>query len=165
MDRIRCKIKQTVYSNAENGYTVFRVSIGGGLEWDTLVGSFCDITEGTVLDCDGEWKEDKKYGRQFVAETWIEVLPDTTEGVEKYLGSGIIRGIGKGMAKRIVKHFGANTLHILDIFPDRLCEVQGIGKDKLEKIKTSWEKQKGVRDVMVFLHGHGVSAAYAVRIY
>lgn len=154
-----------MFCNEENGYTVFRVSVDGGLEWDTLVGNFQDVAEGAVLDCDGEWKEDRKYGRQFVAESWIEVLPDTTEGIEKYLGSGIIRGIGKGMAKRIVKHFGLNTLHILDDFPDRLCEVQGIGKDKLEKIRTSWEKQKGVRDVMVFLHGHGVSAAYAVRIY
>ena len=163
--RIRCKIKQTVFSNAENGYTVFRVSIGGGLDWDTLVGTFQDVAIGAVLDCDGEWKDDKKYGRQFVADSWIEVLPDTTEGIEKYLGSGIIRGIGKGMANRIVKHFGLATLHILDDFPDRLCEVQGIGKDKLEKIKTSWEKQKGVRDVMVFLHSHGVSAAYAVKIY
>lgn len=163
--RIRCKIKQTVFSNAENGYTVFRVSIGGALDLDTLVGTFQDVAIGAVLDCDGEWKDDKKYGRQFVADSWIEVLPDTTEGIEKYLGSGIIRGIGKGMAKRIVKHFGLATLHILDDFPDRLCEVQGIGKDKLEKIKTSWVKQKGVRDVMVFLHSHGVSAAYAVKIY
>lgn len=165
MERIRCKVKSTVFCNPENGYTVFRVSIGDGLDWDTLVGTFQDVSEGTVLDCDGEWKEDKKYGRQFVAESWIEVLPDTTEGIEKYLGSGIIRGIGKGMARRIVKHFGLTTLHVLDEFPDRLCEVQGIGKDKIEKIRTSWEKQKGVRDVMVFLHGHGVSAAYAVRIY
>lgn len=165
MEKIRCRVRQTVFSNEENGYTVFRVSIGGGLDWDTLVGVFQDVSEGTELECDGEWKEDKKYGRQFVAESWIEVLPDTTEGIEKYLGSGIIRGIGKGLAKRIVKHFGLTTLHILDDFPERLSEVQGIGRDKLDKIRTSWEKQKGVRDVMVFLHGHGVSAAYAVKIY
>lgn len=165
MGKIRCKVKKIVFSNTESGYTVLRVSIDGGLEWDTLVGDFLEVTEGMSLECEGEWKEDKKFGRQFVAETWIEIIPDTTEGIEKYLGSGIIRGIGKGMARRIVKHFGVNTIHILNDSPDRICEVQGIGKDKLEKIKTSWDKQKGVRDVMMFLHGHGVSTAFAVRIY
>lgn len=165
MEKIRCKVKQTVFNKPDSGYTVFRVSVDGDLGWDTLTGVFPDIAEGAVLDCEGEWKEDKKYGREFVAESWIEVLPDTTEGIEKYLGSGIIRGIGKVMAKRIVKHFGLATLNVLDNSAERLCEVQGIGKDKLEKIKKSWQKQKGVRDVMVFLHGHGVSAAYAVRIY
>ena len=165
MEKIRCKVRQTVFSNEENGYTVFRVSIGGGLDWDTLVGTFPDISDGTELECDGEWREDKKFGREFVAESWIEVLPETVEGIEKYLGSGIIRGIGKGMAKRIVKHFGLATMHVLDKDIERLREVQGIGADRVEKIRSSWEKQKGVRDVMVFLHGHGVSAAYAVKIY
>lgn len=164
-ERIKCKVKQTVFNNPENGYTVFRVSLDGGLEWDTLVGSFQDVQDGAVLECDGEWKEDKKYGRQFVAESWIEVLPDTTDGIEKYLASGVIRGVGKGMARRIVKLFGTKTLNILDNDINRLCEVHGIGKDKIEKIRASWEKQKGVRDVMVFLHSHGVSAAYAVKIY
>lgn len=165
MDRIRCEVKNTVFSNQENGYTVFRVSLDGGLGLDTLVGTFQGIREGTVLDCEGVWKEDRKYGRQFVAESWIEVLPETTDGIEKYIGSGIVRGIGKGMARRIVKRFGAKTLRILDETPEKLLDIQGIGKDKLEKIMTAWEKQKGVRDVMVFLHGHGVSSAYAVRIY
>lgn len=165
MERIRCKVRQVVFSNEESGYTVLRVSVGDTFAWDTLVGTFQDVGIGTVLECDGEWKEDRRFGREFVAESWMEVLPDTAEGIEKYLGSGIIRGIGKGMARRIVKHFGRETLRVLDDFPDRLCEVQGIGKDKLEKIKASWDRQRGVRDVMVFLHGHGVSAAYAVRIY
>lgn len=163
--RIKCKIRQAIFSNPENGYTVFRVSVDGGLEWDTLVGTFCDIPVGTVLDCEGEWKDDARFGREFVADSWIEVLPDDTDGIEKYIGSGIVRGIGKRMAKRIVRRFGLDTLRILDDFPDRLAEVQGIGKEKLEKIKDSWANQKGVRDVMVFLYAHGVSAAYAVRIY
>ena len=163
--RIRCKVRHTVFCNPESGYTVFRVSVDGCLGMDTLVGTFHDVTDGTVLDCDGEWREDGKYGRQFVAASWMEVLPDTVDGIEKYLCSGMIRGIGRVMARRIVERFGADTLRIIDSRPDRLREVQGIGKDKLEKIRESWQTQKGVRDVMVFLQGHGVSSAYAVRIY
>ena len=157
-------MKQTVFTNPDNGYCVLRVSIDGDFGWNTLVGVFQDVSEGTLLEASGEW-ENGRFGRQFVAETWIEILPETTEGIEKYLGGGLVRGIGKGMAKRIVGHFGADTLRILDKTPDRLLEVQGIGKDRVAKIKKSWEKQKGVRDVMVFLQGHGVSSAYAVRIY
>ena len=164
MERIRCEVKQTVFTNPDNGYCVLRVSIDGDFGWNTLVGVFQDVSEGTLLEASGEW-ENGRFGRQFVAETWIEILPETTEGIEKYLGGGLVRGIGKGMAKRIVGHFGADTLRILDKTPDRLLEVQGIGKDRVAKIKKSWEKQKGVRDVMVFLQGHGVSSAYAVRIY
>lgn len=165
MERIRCEIKSTVFSNPDSGYSVFRVSVGGGLGWDTLVGTFQDVRDGTVLECEGEWREDRKYGRQFAAESWIEVLPETTEGIERYLGSGMVRGIGKGMARRIVARFGLDTLRVLDRNPDMLREVHGIGKDKLEKIKAAWDRQRGVRDVMVFLHGHDVSTAYAMRIY
>lgn len=164
-EKIRCEVKQTLFCNPESGYTVLRVSVNGGFGWDTLVGVFTEMKEGTVLECDGEWRDDGKYGRQFVAESWIEVLPDTADGIEKYLGSGIIRGIGKRMAKRIVDCFGLSTLRVLDGDIDRLAEVQGIGKDKIGKIRKAWAKQKDVRDVMVFLHSHGVSSAYAVRIY
>ena len=165
MEQLRCIIEHVVYSNPENGYSVFSVDVDKGKAKETLVGTFNGVGIGTTLVCDGEWKMDKKYGRQFVVETWVEELPSTVIGMERYLGSGLINGIGPIMAKRIVKHFGQETFDVIDNTPDRLLEVPGIGKERKERIMASWERQKGVKDVMMFLQGHGVSTAYAVRIY
>lgn len=104
-------------------------------------------------------------GRQFAVESWHEELPATAKGIEEYLSSGMIKGIGPKYAKRIVKMFGAETFTILDYAPERLLEVDGIGKGRMEKIRKSWDENKAISDIMVFLQGHGISPAYAVKIY
>ena len=120
---------------------------------------------GAVLIVEGNWRVDKRYGRQFAAESWSETLPATVIGIEKYLGSGLVKGIGPKFAKQIVSHFGLETFEVIDTDIDRLLEVPGIGKGRVAKIKESWEKQKDVKDIMVFLQGHGVSSTYAAKIY
>lgn len=131
----------------------------------TLVGSMLDVPVGSVLLVEGDWKANAKFGNQFVVETWTEVLPATVYGIEKYLGSGLIKGIGPVYARRIVQTFGTDTLDIIENTPDRLLEVRSLGKKRVEKIKASWEKQKDIKEVMIFLQGYGVSTAFAAKIY
>ena len=164
MERITCKIEIIVFQNPENGYSVFRVSDLDTLTWYSIVGTFSGVDVGTCLTCDGEWTE-TKYGKQFTVSSWQEKLPTTLVGMEGYLGSGMISGIGPVMAKRIVKHFGLETYQIIDKHIERLSEVEGIGKGRIEKIRESWRKHKGIKDVMTFLQGYGISPAYAVKIY
>ena len=120
---------------------------------------------GSVLLIYGNWKVDSKYGRQFVAETWEETLPATIYGIEKYLGSGLIKGVGPKFAKRIVGLFGTETLDVIECEISRLKEVEGIGEKRIRQIKESWQKQKEIKNVMLFLQDHGVSTAYAAKIY
>ena len=131
----------------------------------TLVGNLLEVPVGSVLLCEGEWKVDKRYGNQFVAETWEEVMPATVYGIEKYLGSGLVKGIGPKYAQLIVSKFGLDTIEIIETDIQRLYEVPGIGKKRVEKIQESWEKQKDIKNVMLFLQGYGVSTAYAAKIY
>lgn len=165
MIKIQCVVERLVYQNADNGYTVLRAKAKGYTDLITLVGYLMDLSAGTVLLVDGNWQEDKKFGPKFVVEKWEEVLPSTLYGIEKYLGSGLIKGVGPRFAKRIVEKFGLDTIDIIENHIDRLLEIEGLGKRKMLKIQESWEKQKEVQNVMVFLQGHGVSTAYAAKIY
>ena len=166
MEQIKCTVQHITYQNSENGYSVFQVTIGDEkYSYQTIVGTFQNVSVGTTLICNGEWKTDKKFGRQFVVDTWKEELPATITGIEKYLGSGLIKGIGPKYARLIVKQFGLYTFDILSYTPERLKEVPGIGDSRMEKIRSSWEDQKGISDIMVFLQGHGVSPAFAIKIY
>lgn len=165
MEQIKCTIQHVIFSNPDNGYSVLHVNEEGTIGYQTIVGTFQSVAVGTKLVCDGEWKNDKKFGRQFVVDTWREELPATINGIEKYLGSGLIKGIGPKYAHLIVKHFGLETFEVLNNAPERLLDVTGIGNSRMEKIRTSWVEQKGINDIMVFLQGHGVSPAYAVKIY
>jgi exodeoxyribonuclease V alpha subunit len=131
----------------------------------TLVGSLLDVPVGSVLLADGNWRVDAKYGSQFVVESYEEVLPATVFGIEKYLGSGLVKGIGPGYARAIVQRFGLETLDVIDLTPDRLLEVPRLGRKRVERIKESWAKQRDIKEVMVFLQGVGVSTAYAAKIY
>jgi len=131
----------------------------------TLVGNLLEVPVGSVLLCEGEWKVDKRYGNQFVAQTWEEVMPATLYGIEKYLGSGLVKGIGPKYAQLIVSKFGLETIEVIETDIQRLYEVPGIGKKRVEKIQESWEKQKDIKNVMLFLQGYGVSTAYAAKIY
>ena len=115
--------------------------------------------------CRGEWKVDKRYGSQFVAATWEETMPATVYGIEKYLGSGLVKGIGPRFARAIVQRFGTETIDIIETEIERLYEVPNIGRKRVAKIRESWEKQKDIKNVMLFLQGYGVSTAYATKIY
>ncbi len=165
MVKIRCVVERVTYQNPENGYSVLKVNVKGYKDLVTLVGNLLDIPVGSVLLCEGNWKVDKKYGSQFVAEAWEEVLPATLYGIEKYLGSGLVKGIGPAYAKLIVGKFGLDTVDVIETDIERLYEVPGIGKKRVEKIRESWEKQKEIKNVMLFLQGYGISTAFAAKIF
>lgn len=165
MEKIRCVVERITYQNPENGYTVLKVNVKGFEELVTLIGNLVDANVGSVLIAEGFWKNDKKYGTQFIAEKWEETVPSTVYGLEKYLSSGLIKGLGPTFAKRIVDLFGMDTIGIIENSPERLFEVSGIGKKRVETICESWEKQKEIKNIMLFLQGHDVSTAFAVKIY
>ena len=145
MIKIRCVVEHITYQNQENGYSVMRVKVKDYSDLVTLVGNLLDVPVGAVLLCNGDWKVDKRYGRQFVCETWEEVMPATVYGIEKYLGSGLVKGIGPKYAHLIVERFGTDTIEVIEDDIERLYEVAGIGKKRVEKIRDSWEKQKDIK--------------------
>lgn len=165
MIKIRCVVEHITYQNPENGYSVMKVKVKSYNDLVTLVGNLLDVPVGSVLLCEGDWKVDKRYGSQFVAETWEEVMPATLYGIEKYLGSGLVKGIGPKYAQLIVGKFGLETIEVIESDIERLHEVPGIGKKRVEMIRESWEKQKEIKNVMLFLQSYGVSTAYAAKIF
>ena len=162
---LRCVVERITYQNPENGYSVLKVKVKGYNDLVTLVGNLLEVPVGSVLLCRGEWKVDKCYGSQFVAATWEETMPATVYGIEKYLGSGLGKGIGPRFARAIVQRFGTETIDIIETEIERLYEVPNIGRKRVAKIRESWEKQKDIKNVMLFLQGYGVSTAYAAKIY
>ncbi|MFH0768539.1 MAG: ATP-dependent RecD-like DNA helicase, partial [Chloroflexota bacterium] len=158
-------LERIVYFNEENNFTVARLQVGISQDLVTIVGSMPCPNPGETLRLKGEWTVDAKFGRQFRVESCLSVLPATITGIEKYLGSGLVKGIGPIMAKRVVAKFGLETLDIIEEQSERLLEVEGIGPIRAERINKAWQEQKEVREVMVFLQGHGVSSTYAVKIY
>lgn len=142
-----------------------KVKVKGYDNLVTLTGSLLDVPVGSVLLVDGDWRVDPRYGQQFVAQSWTEVMPATLYGIEKYLGSGLVKGIGPAYARAIVSRFGLETIDVIESDIERLLEVPRLGKKRMEKIRESWEKQKDIKEVMVFLQGHGVSTAFAAKIY
>lgn len=165
MIKLRCVVEHITYQNQENGWSVMKVKVKGYDNLVTLTGSLLDVPVGSVLLVDGDWRVDPKYGQQFVAQSWTEVMPATIYGIEKYLGSGLIKGIGPVYAKAIVSKFGLETIDVIENDIERLLEVPRLGRKRMEKIRESWEKQKDIKEVMVFLQGHGVSTAFAAKIY
>ena len=162
---LRCVVERITYQNPENGYSVLKVKVKGYNDLVTLVGNLLEVPVGSVLLCRGEWKVDKRYGSQFVAATWEETMPATVYGIEKYLGSGLVKGIGPRFARAIVQRFGTETIDIIETEIERLYEVPNIGRKRVAEIRESWEKQKDIKNVMLFLQGYGVSTAYAAKIY
>ena len=142
MEHLRCVVERITYTNIENGYTVLKVAAKNYNDLVTVVGIMPDTHVGSVLSLEGFWKMDAKYGRQFSVEKFEETLPATVYGIEKYLGSGLIKGVGPKFAKRIVQKFGKDTLDIIEDTPDDLITVEGIGKIRVERIKKSWQEQK-----------------------
>jgi exodeoxyribonuclease V alpha subunit len=159
-------LERITYANEETGYTIARVATDrSGTDLLTVVGSLLGVQPGESLRLVGRWGSHPKYGRQFEIDSFTTVLPATVQGIERYLGSGLIKGIGPKMAARIVGHFGADTLRVIQEEPGRLVEVPGLGPKRTAMIGTAWEEQKAIKEVMVFLQGVGVSTSLAVRIY
>ena len=165
MVKIRCVVERITYQNPENGYSVLKCRVKDYSDLVAVVGNLLDANVGSVLLAEGNWKVDAKYGRQFVAENWEETLPATVYGMEKYLGSGLIKGVGPKFAKRIVQKFGVDTFVVIEDNVELLIEVEGIGRKRVQRIAESWERQKEVKNIMVFLQEHQVSASFAAKIY
>jgi exodeoxyribonuclease V alpha subunit len=162
---VQGQIERITFHNEDNGFTILRLKVPGYRELVTLVGNLMAPLPGQVINATGEWTNHPQFGEQFKVIEYKTLVPATVTGIEKYLGSGLVKGIGPIMAKRIVKLFGEDTLVIIDEATGRLSEVEGIGEKRLGMIRRAWEDQKHVREVMVFLQGHGVSAGYAAKIY
>ncbi|CAM5536803.1 SF1B family DNA helicase RecD2 [Streptomyces abikoensis] len=159
-------LERITYANEESGYTVARVDTGrGGGDLLTVVGSLLGAQPGESLRLEGRWGSHPQYGRQFTVENYTTVLPATVQGIRRYLGSGLIKGIGPRIADRITEHFGTDTLDVIESDPGRLIEVPGLGPKRTKLIGAAWEEQKAIKEVMVFLQGVGVSTSVAVRIY
>lgn len=163
--RIRCVVERITYQNPDNGYSVLKVKVKDYADLVTLVGNLLEVTVGSVLLVEGQWKVDRKYGQQFVAETWEETMPATLYGIEKYLGSGLVKGIGPVFAQRIVRQFGLETINVIEDDINQLFQIDGIGPKRVARIQESWERQKDIKNVMLFLQGNGVSTAFAAKIY
>ena len=157
-------IIRITYQDPEGRFTVARLEVDGSQEV-TVVGEIFPVGEGEEIKVSGQWRVHPRFGLQLQAERWEKVEPATLEGIERYLGSGLIKGIGPIYARRLVSAFGIDTLRILAEEPNRILEVPGIGEIRARRILRAWEEQRGMRDVMVFLQGHGVGTALALRIY
>ncbi|MEV6108519.1 ATP-dependent RecD-like DNA helicase [Streptomyces sp. NPDC051940] len=159
-------LERITYANEENGYTVARVDTGrGGGDLLTVVGSLLGAQPGESLRMEGRWGSHAQYGKQFTVENYTTILPATIQGIRRYLGSGLIKGIGPRIADRITEHFGVETLDVIEKEPQRLVEVPGLGPKRTKLIGAAWEEQKAIKEVMLFLQGVGVSTSIAVRIY
>ena len=159
-------LERITYSNEETGYTVARVDTGrGGGDLLTVVGALLGAQCGESLKLYGRWGSHPQYGKQFTVENYTTVLPATVQGIRRYLGSGLIKGIGPRLADRIVEHFGTETLDVIEQQPERLIEVPKLGPKRTELIAAAWEEQKAIKEVMIFLQSVGVSTSLAVRIY
>lgn len=158
-------VERVTYYSDETGYAVIRLQPQGRETLVTVVGNLPEVNPGEHLRLSGNWMTHPQHGRQFKAEDCQQVLPATVEGIRKYLGSGLIKGIGPVMAGRIVKKFGVDTLRVIEEEPDRLREVLGVGPKRVALIKRAWQDQKHIKEIMLFLQSHGVSTSLAVKIY
>jgi exodeoxyribonuclease V alpha subunit len=159
-------LERITFANEETGYTIARLATGrSGPDLLTVVGPLLGAQVGESVRLTGQWGSHPKYGRQFRVHSYTTVLPATIAGIRRYLGSGLIKGIGPVMADRMVGHFGLDILRIIEEEPGRLIEVHGLGPKRTRKIAAAWEEQKAIKEVMVFLQGVGVSTSLAVRIY
>src|ERR1700740_2767407 len=158
-------VDRVTFHNSENGFCVLRVKARGQRDLITLVGHAAMIAAGEFVQGSGSWINDRLHGVQFRASFLKAAAPTTTEGIEKYLGSGMIRGIGPAYAKKLVRAFGEAVFDIIEQEPDRLRGVNGIGPKRAERIIAGWADQKIIREIMLFLHSNGVSTSRAVRIY
>src|SRR4249920_2825835 len=158
-------VELVTFPTTENGFCVLRAKVRGHRDLVTVVGHAATISAGEWVTVSGEWVNDRTHGQQFKALFLKTSAPTSIDGIEKYLGSGMIRGIGPVYAKKLVRTFGERVFDTIEAEPDRLREVTGIGPVRAKRITDAWAEQKIVREIMVFLHSHGVGTARAVRIY
>ena len=159
------RLERIVFHNEENGYTVLRLLPEKGKDLLTAVGHMVNPQAGVQVHITGRWVENANYGMQIEMHSCEETLPATAEGIKLYLASGLIKGVKLKTAEKIVNRFGVETIRMLDEDPDCLLEISGLGEKLVESIKTSWAEHRGIRDLLLFLQPHGISPAYAVRIY
>ncbi|HVR09398.1 MAG TPA: ATP-dependent RecD-like DNA helicase [Thermoanaerobaculia bacterium] len=158
-------LERVVYANEENAWSVVRLTVAGAREPVTAVGNLLGVQPGESLRLTGSWIDDPRHGRQFRVSSYATVVPATVKGIERYLGSGLIHGIGKVMAGRLVAAFGLDTLEVIENQPQRLKDVEGIGPKRSADIRRAWDEQREIKEVMIFLQSHGVSTSYAIKIY
>src|SRR6202048_4226238 len=158
-------IERVTYHNSENGFCVLRAKVRGHRDVVTVVGHAAAIAAGEWITASGEWVNDRTHGHQFKARFLRTSAPTSADGIEKYLASGMIRGVGAGYAKKLVRAFGEKVFDVIEATPARLREVEGIGPVRAASILSAWAEQKAVREIMVFLHSNGVGTARAVRIF
>ena len=158
-------VERVTFHNEDNGFCVLRVKARGKREPITVVGHAAVISAGEFIQASGEWANDRTHGVQFRARFLKTMPPATTEGIEKYLGSGMIRGIGPAYACKLVRAFGSQVFDVIEAEPHRLREVAGIGPKRADGIATGWAEQRAIREIMIFLHANGVGTSRAVRIY
>ena len=159
------QIERITYTNEENGFTIARIKVNGQRDLVTVVGNLMAPTPGEILNMRGEWVNHPKFGEQFKVVEYKSAVPATVYGIKKYLGSGLIKGLGPVMASRIVKKFGEKTLDVIEDEIEKLAQVEGIGKKRIAMIRNAWDEQREIRDVMLFLQSHGVSSGYATKIF
>lgn len=158
-------VERITYTNSDNGYTIARFQTDNRFGLITVVGALAEVHPGARLKIEGRWKTHPKYGDQFEIERYVEEMPATVEGIKRYLGSGLIKGVGPVMAKRIAEKFGRYTLEVIENNIERLAEVEGIGPKRVKMIARAWEAQKQIKEIMLFLQSHQVSTNLAVKIY
>ena len=165
METLNGILERIVFENSDTGYTVGRLSARGHPELVTIVGNLASVNAGESLLINGEWIDNPKYGRQFQIEKYETIQPANVIGIRKYLGSGLIKGIGPKMATRIVSLFGMDTMDVIEQTPQKLAGVPGIGRKRVELIQEAWEAQREIKNVMIFLQSHNVSTSHAAKIY
>ena len=167
LETVEGTLERIIYANEENHYTVAQLLPEGRQRTEpiTITGNLAALNVGETVKALGHWVNHKQFGRQFAVERFESVLPRTIVGIKRYLGSGLIKGIGDTFADRIVDKFGERTLEVIDLFSARLREVDGIGPERAKRIKEAWTAQKSVRDIMIFLQGHGIGSSHAAKIF
>ena len=164
-ERLAGSIERVTFHSEESGFCVLRVKVKGQRDLATVLGSAASVTAGEFIECLGQWVNDRNHGLQFKTTSLRIVPPTTLEGIEKYLGSGMVRGIGPHFAKKLVRAFGEAVFDVIEQTPERLLELDGIGPKRKERVTSAWAEQKAIREIMVFLQSHGVGTSRAVRIY
>jgi exodeoxyribonuclease V alpha subunit len=158
-------VERVTFHSPDTGFCVLRVKVRGHRELVSVLGSAASVQPGEFIQCSGRWDNNRDHGMQFKT-TFLKVMPPSSiEGIEKYLGSGMIKGIGPHFAKKLVKAYGEDVFDVIEKEPDRLLNLRGIGKKRVEKITSGWADQKAIREIMVFLQSNGVGTSRAVRIY
>jgi len=165
VERLQGAVERVTFHSEESGFCVLRVKVRGQRDLVTVVGTAAVVTAGEYVECEGGWNNDRHHGLQFKAHHLRVVPPSTLEGIEKYLGSGMVKGIGPHFARKLVGAFGETVFDVIEQDPDRLLELEGIGPKRKQRVTQAWAEQKAVREIMVFLQSHGVGTARAVRIY